>query len=201
MRNRSFSGRLLSALCLSVLLGAIGVAADPPANNKKKTADPAGTETYMAEFRAWFKEHANKDDNTIGKIEAAKAFGYSKPYDAQPTVTAPGTKPKEETPKEEKKEETETPAISSAGKTGDNVGKSGGKTDLEKKYASRPDYQFIAKLDKNGDEKVSQDEFEAWAHDYIVSALKKIEAEEKALAKAKQNANRRPPRVNQVFRR
>jgi hypothetical protein len=172
VRNSPWFVRLILGFGLLALLGTTSDAADAP---KKKAADPAGTEALMAEFRAWFKEHANKDDNTIGKLEAAKAFGYSRPYDAGPVVTAPGTKPKEE----------ETPASSSDGKTGDNVGK---KTD-NSAYKNRPDYQFIAKLDKNNDEKVSQDEFEAWAHDYVVKFLK----DEEAAAKKAANAMKRPP--------
>jgi hypothetical protein len=33
-------------------------------------------------------------------------------------------------------------------------------------YENYPDYQFLVQLDKNGDERVSREEFEAWARDY-----------------------------------
>jgi hypothetical protein len=49
---------------------------------KKDAKDPPGTEQVMESFRKWFKDHANKDDNTIGRNEASRAFGYSGPIPA-----------------------------------------------------------------------------------------------------------------------
>lgn len=191
--------RGLLGLCLVALFVPLAGAADPPKDAKKKAAanDPPGTETLMAEFRKWFKEHANKDDNTIGKIEAAKAFGYSRPYDAPPLATAPtGSKPAAKP-----KDDAEKPATTSTGGTGDGEQ---GKAPLSS-YKNRPDYLFIVKLDKNNDEKVSQDEFETWAHDYVVAYLKEIEREKKAAedAKKKYMQPRRPPvhHITNAFRR
>jgi hypothetical protein len=183
VRNRSW---FVLTVCLSALFGATASAQNN--NNNNRNVDPPGTQTHMAEFRAWFKTYANKDDNMIGKEEAAKAFGYSRAYDAPPPPPK-GAKPKDKD-EEKPKEEKEVVGSTSTAKTGDKVGPS---TSDASKYASRLDYQFIKQLDKDNDEKVSQDEFEAWAHDYIVAQLKLIQAEQKALANAMKKGGTLPP--------
>lgn len=142
---------LLSAFVL-LLAGMEGSAADTKA---KATKDPPGTETIMASLRAWFAKHCN-DSNEIGKAEAAKAFGYSRPYDAGPLLKTPTGKPKDD---DKDKNSTDTGTSTTAPKS-DKPDKS--------TYANRPDFLFIAAPDKDGDDKVSKEEFEAWAHDYAV---------------------------------
>src|SRR5438128_2207099 len=85
--------RLVIALAVLGLLIVLGTQA--PAADTKAKKDPPGTETIMANLRAWFAKHANKD-HEIGKLEAAKAFGYSQPYDAGPIFKTPTGKPKED---------------------------------------------------------------------------------------------------------
>jgi hypothetical protein len=64
-------------------------------------------------------------------------------------------------------------------------------------YSKYPDYNFLMKLDKDGDERISKDEFDAWAHDYAgqlkhqADALKRIAHAEERLAKATKAADQR----------
>lgn len=178
--------RPVLALCLLALLVTVSAAADnkKAPDKKKDTKDPPGTETLMASLRAWFKTHANKD-NEMTKLEAAKAFGYSREYDAPPLVTAPGTKPAEKPKDDKPKDDSEKPSTGSSGGTGDG---DQGKPALS--YKNRPDYLFMMALDKNNDGKVTQDEFDTWAHDYAKKQMEIQEAELKALeAQKKKQAN------------
>jgi hypothetical protein len=139
--------RLPVVLSLAVLMVMLASMEVPGAAKKK---DPPGTETNLAILRAWFARYSN-DKNEIGKVEAAKAFGYSKPYDvpAGPVLKTPTGKPKDDD-----KDSSETAPKS------DKPDKS--------TYANRPDFLFIAALDTDGDGKVSKEEFDTWAHDYAV---------------------------------
>jgi len=149
---------------------------DVPAAAKKK--DPPGTETIMANMRAWFAKYCN-DKNEIGKVEAAKAFGYSRPYDAGPMFKTPTGKPKDD---DKDKEGKDTSTSGTAAKS-DKPDKS--------TYANRPDFLFIAALDKDGDEKVSKEEFETWAHDYAVQlALSEQASPNQKQTKAQQTASK-----------
>lgn len=114
--------------------------------------DPPGTETYLANLRAWFKQHANTDDNTIGKVEAAKIYGYVTTYDHQPLTAKKDPVKKDDAKKDD-----------SVGSTAPTNGDNTPSKPIDK---TRSDYQLMTMLDKNNDEKISQDEFETWAHDY-----------------------------------
>lgn len=152
MHTRPWFVRPVLGLCL-VAMGLLIASAEAPA-----AESPLATQIYNS-LKQWFKDHANKDDNTIGKVEAAKAFGYPKPYDAG--VKKPVKKPA-------KKDDKEEEAKSDSKKTNT-------KTDDSSKYANRSDYLFIHKLDKNGDEKVDEKEFDTWAHQYAAETAKKEE--------------------------
>src|SRR5262249_48596604 len=61
----------------------------------------------------------------------------------------------------------------------------------DKTYDDYPDYQFLKALDKDGDEKISRKEWDAWAKDYvtgmkpILDAQRRIEQAERKLASHK----------------
>jgi hypothetical protein len=164
--------RLLFLLTAAGLLGLTG--SESGAATPKK--DPPGTEAILANLRAWFAKYCN-DNKEIGKVEAAKAFGYSKPYDAGPILKTPTGKPKDE----DKDKDSTSGSSGTSGTTS--------KSDKPDKstYANRPDFLFISALDKDGDEKVSKDEFEAWAHDYA-AGLALSEQPNAKLTKAQQAA-------------
>jgi hypothetical protein len=156
---------LLTAFAL-MLAGTQDFAADT-----KKKKDPPGTETNMATLRAWFVKYCN-DNNEIGKVEAAKAFGYSRPYDAGTLFKTPTGKPKTD----------DKDSTSGTAPKSDKPDKS--------TYANRPDFLFIAALDKDGDEKVSKEEFESWAHDYAVQLALSEQAGQGKQTKAQQAASK-----------
>lgn len=64
-------------------------------------------------------------------------------------------------------------------------------------YSRFPDYNFLRKLDRDGDEKISKDEFDSWAREYAVhlkkqaDALKRITHAEERLARATKAAEKR----------
>jgi hypothetical protein len=164
----------LALLAFMVMLAGVADSAAP-----KK--DPPGTETIMANLRAWFAKYCN-DNKEIGKVEAAKAFGYSRPYDVGPVLKTPTGKPKEDD-KDKDKDSKDTGTSGTAPKKSDKPDKS--------TYANRPDFLFIAGLDKDGDEKVSKEEFEAWAHDYAVQlALSEQASPNQKQTKAQQAASK-----------
>jgi hypothetical protein len=142
--------QLLRLVLFVSAFGLLLTGTDGSGADTKKKKDPPGTETNMAVLRAWFAKYCN-DNNEIGKVEAAKAFGYSRPYDAGTVLKTPMAKPKTDD------------SSSSSGTTAPKPDKPDKST-----YANRPDFLFIAALDKDGDEKVSKEEFESWAHDYAV---------------------------------
>jgi Ca2+-binding EF-hand superfamily protein len=43
-------------------------------------------------------------------------------------------------------------------------------------YSKYPDYNFLVQLDKDGDGKISKDEFETWARDYAVALKQQLDA-------------------------
>jgi hypothetical protein len=160
----------LALLAFVVMLAGMDGSAAP-----KK--DPPGTETIMANLRVWFAKYCN-DNKEIGKVEAAKAFGYTRPYDAGPLLKTPTAKPKED----DKDKDSKDTGTSTAPKKSDKPDKS--------TYANRPDFLFIAALDKDGDEKVSKEEFESWAHDYAVQLALSEQQPNAKQTKAQQAASK-----------
>jgi hypothetical protein len=114
--------------------------------DRTPAADPPGTQQVLDNLKKWFKDHANSD-GVMTKTEAAKAFGYPKPYDANA---------KKDAKKDDKEEKTD----SKSAKTDDK--------DKDRLYGNRPDYLFMKNLDKNKDDQVDQKEFDTWAHEFAV---------------------------------
>jgi len=162
--------RLILGGYLGLLAVAFVAAADDPKRGAAK--DPPGTEQNMEFFRKWFKDHANKDDNTMGRVEAAKAFGYSTPLPA-----------------------------GFLGKSADGDSKTSKPAVDDKKYEKRKDYQFLSKADKDGDEKVSKDEFESWAHEHAVEMAKETAAEQKGATQAAKTAQQQMQKMMQRLMR
>lgn len=160
--------RPLTIACLMAFLCAFSTAADPKKAPEKK--DPPGVDAITTPMKAWFKKAAGKD-GTMDKNDAARAFGFTRTYDAGPEITSPGTKPT--TTSKEESENTETPSTAKQPTKG-------GDDKPDKKYANRPDYMFMFTVDKDKDGKVTEEEFDAWAHDYAVKYLQMVEAEKKA---------------------
>src|ERR1700691_59507 len=71
MRRLFFS--LVLGSCLTFVWADSAAAADPP-----------GTQQILSNLKQWFTDHSDKDTKTMGKLEAAKAFGFTKPYDYVP---------------------------------------------------------------------------------------------------------------------
>jgi len=144
--------RPLVAAGLLILLATVSTAADAKKGDKKKDKESPAEAAVMAQLRAWFKSHASKD-GVIGKLEAARAYGYTRPFDA-----APG--------KDDKDDDSENSRPAPG--------------DKRPPFANRPDFQFIDALDKNKDGQISQAEFEVWARDYAERYADYLEAVENA---------------------
>ncbi len=151
--------RLLVAAVLCGCVFALGL-------NPAPAADPPGTQQVFDQLKKWFHDHCNKDDKTMGKLEAAKAFGYTKPYDYNP-------KKKDDKKDDDKKDSTSK--------------KDTKQEDKDKLYGNRPDYLFMKKVDTNKDDKVDEKEFDKWAHEYAVQVAKE---EQKMTKKPSGSSNR-----------
>jgi hypothetical protein len=102
-------------------------------------ADPPGTIVILGQLRTWFAAWDANKDGFLTKDELAKAF------------RGPYAKPFDAKIK---------------GKADKNAENS--RSTSRPYYENYPDYQFLVQLDKNGDEKISREEFETWARDYAV---------------------------------
>lgn len=179
MRTSSFSFRplLIGGLVLGV---AILACASPSVNaqTKKKPApaksqntqkapapapDPPGTTLILGRLHAWFKKYANADGNW-GKEEVARAYGYQHPYDWV-------------LPPPEGKEDDANSAVSDPSSV-----KSAGATRQSKRNYWRKDKILMDALDLDGDEIISKEEFDAWAHDYAVEKAKQYQQVKNAVA-------------------
>lgn len=168
------------ALCL--LLAVPVLAADKKTKTAKSPdADPPGLEALMAQYRGKFTAVDLDKDNYLDKEELAKAFRGkdAKPYDhnsadKSPAANSPGkdSESSKDLPKDKGKEPSQKGEESDKDKAA-----AKGKPRLTVDYSKFPDYQFLSQLDKDGDEKVSREEFELWAHDY---ALKQLEQQKQA---------------------
>jgi hypothetical protein len=146
----------LRALAVAGLLMLMATSV-PAADTKKK--DPKGTGPIMAQLRATFAAWDLNSDGYLDKEELAKAFRGSdaKPYDYKSDKAKDGDKKDDE-------------------KAKDNASDKGTSSSTSKPdYSKYPDYLFLVQLDKNGDEKISKDEFESWARDYAVQLKKQLD--------------------------
>jgi hypothetical protein len=225
----------------------VAIAADPPNpftkaadgnnNNGKggannKAPDPKTVEMFRTPLNAWFKKYAIKDESAgklyMGYYQAAKAFGYSRPFDPDAA-----TKRKEAAEKMEiaRKEAAEKSAALKAAKgetTADDAKKDDPKKDDPKKddakkddakkddakkddpkkdeinkdekpHPNRLDVQFIDGLDTDNDMKVDEDEFNKWADAYATKEAQLYDAEVAAMrAKAGQGLTQQ--QKNQLMR-
>jgi hypothetical protein len=157
---------------LTLALATVGLA-DPPPNPAPPPADqsdPPGTTAYMGQLRSLFASWDLNGDGFLDKAELAKAFrgADAKPYDSKKTSDAPAT----DTPADPK----------TAAKKPD--------------YSEYPDYNFLVKLDQDGDGQISRAEFMSWARDYATQLQAHTDQETKvALLEAKMAAASTPKEV------
>jgi hypothetical protein len=165
------------------LLSVSSADAQAPANPKQQPkvavpmGDPPATQAILGNLRAWFKKYAN-EDGEWDKECVARAFGYRHAYDWVPPA-------KESSKSEADKEKEDAKKEKDAEKDPDSMLNKPSGPKLDPRYSKRRDFRFLAALDKDGDEKISKDEFEEWAYDYARELAGKYDL----LAKAGQLAN------------
>jgi hypothetical protein len=148
-----------------------------PAPLPKLGGDPPGTQVIEANLRSWFRQYANEDGDW-DKLCVARAFGYRHEYDWTPgTTTAKKDDKKDEEKKDDKAKEAEKDPDSQINKPPSTSGPA-----LDSRYAKRRDFKFLAAVDKDGDGKITKDEFEEWAHDYAVELASQHDLANKAAA-------------------
>src|SRR5262249_23711411 len=153
MRSRSRS--LFAVVTMGLFLAASSWAEEKKSSTVRK--DRAGTSVYMGQLRALFAAWDLNNDEYLDKEELAKAFrgAKAKPYDAEPQPPA----------------EKDDDAASAKGAPA-----------KKSKYDRFPDYQFLIKLDQDGDKKISRSEFQDWARDYAVQLKKLAELQDRIAA-------------------
>ena len=167
---------------LSLLVGALSFAlaavalADPPKPTSPPAdqSDPPGTTLYMDQLRALFAAWDLNGDDYLDKAELAKAFRGpdAKPYDYKKNTDSPSS---------------DTPTDPTAAKKPD--------------YSGDADYNFLVRLDQDGDGQISRDEFLSWARDYAVQLKQQADEEAKmALLEAKIGAASTPKEIKTLER-
>jgi EF hand domain-containing protein len=136
-----------------VALALLGLPAARATADPAAQPDPPGTSAILGQLRLLFKAWDLDHDGYLDKEELAKAFRGSnaRPYD----LKAPGKD--------------------------DNADKGSGKTAAKPDPSQYPDYVFLTELDKDGDGKISRDEFESWARDYALQLKQVAESEARIL--------------------
>ena len=157
---------------LTLLLAAALMADEAETKPKKGSKDPKGTSLYMGQLRALFDAWDTNKDGYLDKEELAVAFrgAGARPYDYK---------------KESSEKDRDADKDSEKDKG----------TKKAPNYSRYPDYNFLVQLDVDRDQKISRDEFTAWARDYAVQ-LKKQAAEQKKL----QDLQRRLARARPMSR-
>ena len=165
MRSRTWLPAECLAAGLALLLGAAVVADDGKDKGKKRPKDPKGTSLYMGQLRALFDAWDRNKDDYLDKEELAVAFrgAGARPYDY-------------------KKESSEKDGDSEKDK----------ETKKAPAYSRYPDYNFLVQLDVNKDEKISRDEFMAWARDYAVQLKRQADEQKKLQDLQRRLARARP---------
>jgi hypothetical protein len=158
-------------LVVALLAGCLPAAT---AADRTTKADPPGLTAYLGPLRQWFATTDANSDNYLDKEELAKVFRgpSAKPYDYVPP------------PKDDKKDSDKDP-------TKDSGSSSPGKATTPSKtdYAKYPDYVFLTQLDQDGDQRISRDEYESWAHDYALQLKQQADSQAQVQALQQQLAN------------
>jgi hypothetical protein len=132
-----------------------------PANaNQQKLVD-AEAKLIEDNLHAWWKKHAKKGDDDkyfMGPEEAARAFGYTYAYNSS----------RLNSPLAVKKEDP-TAGTSEGSKTAAKT-----TTTVSDSVKKRLDWLFINTLDKDSDEKVSEDEYNDWAKSYALILAEEV---------------------------
>jgi hypothetical protein len=186
----------------------------------QNSGPPPGTERIQAELRAVFALRDLNRDNLLDKAELAKWLigPQAKAFDSSPEAKKPEPKkPEGKKPAApEKKGPAEVPAKKPEGeakKPADPAKKPEPKRPNEKPGAAkrpeapaneggvseqtkqRPDYQFLIRLDKDGDGKINRAEWEEWSRGAAVEIAKynemlRQQAELELLIRQRQNDQR-----------
>jgi Ca2+-binding EF-hand superfamily protein len=162
---------------------------------KTSAADPKGTGPVLKQLHDWFAKWDANNDEFLDKEELAKAFRgpNAKPYDYKKYAKDDADKKKDakvdadKKDVEDKKEDAKDDKKDDAKE--DTKPKSKDASQKEPDYSKFPDYVFLKLVDKDGDEKISKDEFESWAKDYakqLVDQANAQKAYQKKLVQAEQ---------------
>lgn len=159
-----------------------------------KAPDAKTVEMYKAPLLAWFKKYAIKDESAnklyMGYVQAAKAFGYPKPYDPDAAAKKDDAKKDDAKKDDAKKEDAKTEETAKA-----DAKKTDAKKDDAKPKPTRKDVQFIDALDTDNDLKVDEDEFNKWADAFATKEAQDHEAE---LAALRNKAGKGPTKQQQA---
>ena len=161
---------VVSALVTALLIGVADLSPGQTTKPKATTKAPANAnqqklidaEAKLIEdnLHAWWKKHAKKGDDDkyfMGPDEAARAFGYTYAYNSS----------RLNSPLAVKKEDP-TAGTSEGSKTAKTT------STVSDSVKKRLDWLFINTLDKDNDEKVSEDEYNDWAKSYALILAEEV---------------------------